>query len=313
MCFAQVRSCDRATAILEGNIVNGRLRIVTALVFGALLVGGSYYLSSERKSSASIPDPRVEAVTASAPPRDFIEIEDADGNGIADWKETLPTVPDLAEKLAATSSSTASTTHTNELAIHTLQSMIQSGMTGAYQTNPSALALDAAAYMGGLATDELFTEADVKTSSDTSEAALRAYGNRVAEITEENAVQKRIDSEVAILGRALNANDPALLADLALIVSSYEGMVGDMRALSVPETYAKEHLDLLNTYNAILNDVRGMQHAFTDPIYALARFQRYEDDGKGLYQAISNLYLKLHKDGIRWTSDDAVSDFITIE
>lgn len=270
------------------------------------MIGGAFMLSSER--SVAAPDPRVEAVVAPAPDRSFIEVADADGDGIADWKQTFPTLTGTARS----ASSTEPETHTRALAVSMLQRLMQSSMSGAFGERTVDIAADTDAYIRSLASDELATEADITLSGDTSVAALRAYGNGIARIVRDNAMEGSVDTELQMLGRALRNNDPDELSDLSRIAASYEGMITDMRDLPVPRTLAKEHLDLLNTYRAMHTNIRAFEGAFTDPVYALARFQRHEDDMRGVWQAIVNLYTTLHEEGVRWTDGDIAEEFITV-
>ncbi|MEX0918299.1 MAG: hypothetical protein WDZ93_04050 [Candidatus Paceibacterota bacterium] len=295
--------------------MNGKLnpRIVIASLAGLLLVFGAFYLSPYGQETR-LPDPRVEVVAGPAPEREFIDVRDENGDGVADWKETLsPKAPWLTDRQTSTSTATTTErTHTQTVAIDMLQRMLQSGMRGG--TGDAETVLDRSNdYVYMLATDKLYAGRDVRTSPDTGTAALRAYGNAFAEITFANSVQKELEDEVVILDRAVNARDPAALADLALIAESYEGMTHDLLAIPVPQTLVAEHLDLINTLNAIAIDIRGFEKVFEDPLLALARIQRYEDDALGLYQAISNLYLAIDAAGVVWTDADAAGRLIEIK
>lgn len=290
-------------------------RILVAATVGLVMVVGAYFITSQPANTA--PDPRETAVVGPAPERDFITIDDEDGNGIADWKQTLPERPEwLTERAVATSTEEvehASSTHTEVLAQSMLRRMLSNNMLDGFGDSPEEITERSAEYIQMLATDPLYLEGDIVIDNDTSADALRAYGNRVAEITFDNAVAKPVENELDILDTAVQLQSEAALGDLELIAASYEGMVADMLATPVPRTYVTEHLDLINTYNAVAVDIRGMQQTFTDPIYALVRIQRYGDDVYGIYQAISNLYLKLDEDGIEWGDDDIASQFIRID
>lgn len=264
-------------------------------------------LSLDRTAAA--PDPRVQAVVAPAPDRTFIEIDDQDGDGIADWKQTLPSVG----LRATTTASTTPETHTRTVAVNALQRLMESNMQPELGEGVEGITGDIDTYIQSLAIDTLLVEADISLSDDTSSTALRAYGNSIARIVRDNAMEGEVATEIELLERALQANDPELLADLARIAASYEGMIADMRALSVPRTYVKEHLDLVNTYQAMLINIRAFEAAFTDPVYSLVRFQRHQEDMRGVWQAIVNVYTELHEDGIRWTDADIASEFITVE
>lgn len=289
-------------------------RIIIAVVVGILLIGGAFWLSETRAQPT--PDPRREAVTAPAPERDYITIADEDGDGIADWKQTVPKKPAwLTKQISTTTASTTATSssHTEAFAVRTLKEMMQSNMYGEFGGNTESIINDSNAYINELATDELYTEADISVTNDQSDATLRVYGNRIATIALNNGVEKDIENELSILHSAMQTQDAEALADLQLIEHSYENMVAAMLATPVPAGYTDVHLNLVNAYEALRVDVVAMQHVFDDPLYALVRLQRYEEDGQGLYQAISDVYLQLHDDGVRWSEDDIASDFIRID
>lgn len=285
-------------------------RIVIASCLGLFFVFGAFVLSSDETYAE--PDPRLTAVTGPAPEREYIPVQDTDGDGTADWKKLLPRATNWLTASTTGTTTAATSTHTELFAKQTLEQLMNAGIYGAYGNNTDTILAYSNEFINKLAVDELYTESDIIVSQNTSETALRAYGNRVAGITIENSVDREIESELSILNQATQTQDPESLADLMIIAAAYEQIVYDMLATQVPYTYTKEHLDLINTYNAILVDIRAMQQVFTDPLYALVRVKRYEEDGKGLFQAVTNLYVKLHQDGIRWGEHDTASKFIRV-
>lgn len=285
-------------------------------IFGASLIGIALVLCAvvvNGYRGPRTPDPRVEAVIAPAPEREYIKVTDADDDGSADWKETLPPKSAWLEESEKAAMATGTDTHTKAVAIDLLTRMMESNMAEGFSASPEMIALESQADIAKLATDELFDESDIIVSDHVSEAALRAYGNRIAEISAEHAVEKEVKNEIDILQAALEAQDPALLADLSLLSASYAGMVVSLQETAAPRGYEKEHLDLLNTLNAMAIDLDAMRQAYSDPLYALVRIRRYEEDVAGLYAAISNVYLKLHYAGIEWRDGDAAADLIRIE
>ncbi len=67
----------------------------------------------------------------------------------------------------------------------------------------------------------------------------------------------------------------------------YANTLSDSLRIEVPESFATEHIDLLNAYEAILIDIEAMQVAFSDPIFALARIKNYENDSRTLFARAS--------------------------
>jgi hypothetical protein len=55
----------------------------------------------------------------------------------------------------------------------------------------------------------------------------------------------------------------------------------------------KQHLDLINTFNALHESIKAMALATEDPALALIRLKRYQDDALGLKLALENMYMTL--------------------
>lgn len=288
--------------------MNINFRIVGASVVGILLVGGAFVLAEKNQEYVD-PDPRLGVVAGPAPERSFIETEDKNGDGVADWREPFATLD--TDRVIATG--TASTTETGRIAIDTIASLMNARMEGGIAISPEDIVERANFAVAQLAMDTLYTKADIVVSPQTSTAVLHAYGNRVAQITFDNAVEGEVRNEIDILKDVTEGRNAEALEEFTPIIEGYEGMVNDMLATPVPQAYVKEHLDLVNTYNAILQDIKGFKLANDDPLVALARVKRYNDDTRGLFQAIVNLYTKLHEDGITWTEYDVVLQLIDIE
>lgn len=237
--------------------------------------------------------------------RTFIAVDDTDEDGLPDWQNTLNiSTIYLDEETSATTTLTKTASLAAELAALSLP--------GNNLDNNSALE-DLSARLAAEGVDKQYTRADIRISNNNDAESLRRYGNRVAAITFEYAPPKGTENEMVILNRAMSMNDAKLIEKLKPITSSYEGMVSAMMVTEVPSTLVKEHLSLINVYTAILNDLRAFENVFVDALPAMTRLSRYQADTEALYLAISNLYLKLDKAGIKWTDADTTSRFIKIE
>lgn len=58
----------------------------------------------------------------------------------------------------------------------------------------------------------------------------------------------------------------------------------------VPRVFLKQHLDLINTYEAMYQDISAMALSVEDPAVALLRIKRYREDALGLGLALQNMY-----------------------
>jgi hypothetical protein len=88
----------------------------------------------------------------------------------------------------------------------------------------------------------------------------------------------------------MDSHDPNELTKLDPIITAYKNMRDQTLATPVPQGFEKQHLDLINVYQAIFAGVSDMKLGFSDPVVALLRIKRYPDDARGLGNALTNLY-----------------------
>lgn len=272
-------------------------RIAVAFVVGLTMAGGSYILS---KNSESAGTNNQGITSAENPVRQFINVGDNDQDGLPDWQNSLSlNTVNLDEE--------REDTRTSALAVELAT------LTTATEASPDSILASIGSELASETKDVEYTPLDIKIIEDNSQASLRSYGNKVADIALKNAPPAGTEDELTVLNRALVRNDPNILNNLSPTILSYERMIGGMLVVSVPSSMVREHLSLLNVYQALLNDIKGFQGTFKDALPAMMRFRRYQADVEGLYVALNLLYLKLHNQGVVWTSTDKVSQFITIE
>jgi len=73
----------------------------------------------------------------------------------------------------------------------------------------------------------------------------------------------------------------------------YRATLEDTVLIPVPEFLTKQHLDLINTYQAVTEDVEGMLMNESDPIVTLIHLRRYQDSALAMYYALENMYMAL--------------------
>ncbi len=266
-------------------------RIGVAFLAGAVLVSGSLFL----KQSVNAESKQAALLVTAAPERSFIDVVDRNNNGIPDWQEALQSTSPLMLPGEDENYEYAPSTLTEEFGVAFFENYVRSKGYGVFGVTEEELIERSSGLLADKATDELFTIAHITLGEDNQPAALKTYGNAVAVILNRYAAQG--DSELVILGRAMRNNDPDELDRLQPLVDSYDGMVRDMLALRVPSQYVGEHLDIINTFNALAIDIEAMRNAYEDPISALIRLKRYEEDAIGMSAALINLYDRLKLEG----------------
>jgi hypothetical protein len=265
--------------------VVGATIIGFALVAGAYVVnnfGQSYQPSQSAVAQASVPTPRV-----------AIPVSDNDNNGIEDWRDTFVT----AEPIIINQTDqpyTPPATITGQMSIQFMEGVIRSKYYGSFANSEEEVIRRTITGLTKEASDRLYGKADITIMRDWNEADIVNYANTLANILYTNSVPD-LESEVLILRDIVNNKNVSRMSELKTLVNVYRNYRDDTLKLPVPDFMAKQHLDLINTYHAILSDIEAMTLAFDDPAVTLLRLKRYEEDATGLALALQNIYLALEE------------------
>ena len=156
---------------------------------------------------------------------------------------------------------------------------------------------------------KVFTLQDLTVSNNNSAAAFETYGNAVASVFLQHPIPPSLN-ELEIFQTAVNSNNPADLAGLAIIRTAYSGIVAGLANLKVPSQAVTLHLALLNDFSQTLNDIEGMQKLFTDPITAVAAIQNYETTDPNVLDDLTAFGPLFTKYGATFSSTEPGSVFI---
>jgi len=282
-------------------MVDSRKRIALAFLFGGTLVAAAFLMGGKQNTYA-----QEGAAAATVVERSHIDVEDTNGDGIPDWKEALQKTEPIVLPQTATTTYTKPTTFTGKFALAFFEKILRSKMYGSFGKSSEEVIQETTEALARETQDVLFTEEDIEIIETQSDEVIRAYGNHIATIA---LSQKATgDNEALILQDALRYDDPKRLTELEPIAQSYVTMVTQMLQTPVPSSYVKEHLDLLNAYNAVREDVSAMQKIYEDPMYTFIRTKRYQDDVLGMGNALMQLFDAITaKDKIEWTQTDSAS------
>ena len=281
-------------------MADSRKRIAGAFLIGSALVAGAFLIS--RNSSTYAPSGTLSVASVE---RGYIPIEDSNQDGVPNWQEALQqTDPIILEELA-TSTYERPTTFTGKFALNFFENYLRSKMYGVFGDSQDEVIAESTQALIRETQDVLFVAEDLSVVQSSTPEILRAYGNEVAKIVLSQHTGE--DNEAIILQDSLRYEDKERLNDLDPIAASYVTIVKKMLELPVPQDYAKQHLDLLNAYNAIREDVSGMQKVYEDPMYTFVRMKRYPDDVLGMYNALTSLFdaLSLER-GAQWEEGEPV-------
>lgn len=272
-------------------------RGVNSRVFGAILVGvglvvGAWMLNSFTLT-APTPDQPFFATETPAPERNHLATSDSDQDGVEDWQEPFLTAgPVILDE--ATSTYERLNTLTERAGISMMENLLTAQVYGGAQNiKPEQLIGDSVENVVREAqNDRLYTQADISIIPGNEPDIVRTYANAVAMVIEKNDV-KGLRQELLIFQDAVTTKNPKHYAELVSIANMYQKNRDELLSLPVPAPLVKQHLDLINVFEAIQKDLVAMSVAEEDPVLSLLRLKRYQDDVSGLGFALQNMYTAL--------------------
>ncbi len=284
---------------------------------GALAVGTIIILVALNVSRATGSDMSGSVVVAAAPERNYIESTDSDGDGVKDWEESLGSrfVEIATNESSSTLSGTrapytAPTTLTGKFSEAFFEDYLDGKVKGEDFSNPEAFIGNAVTAIEKNTQSLKHSRLELTIVPSTFETA-NAYGNELATIMQNN--KSDVGDEIDIMQKALDAHDPALLGQLTPIMSMYTNTIADAQKMNVPEAFVNAHIAFLDACEALSADIHAMQIAFDDPLYAIARVQKYNEDKKSLYLSLKNISLTFTAEGVTYMNDEPGAFFYLFE
>lgn len=278
------------------------MRIGGAVFVGIALIAGAFYISRLQNQT-----PDSDGLTANS-------IESTRGIlAGGNWEEELREMslranPDAAELdfNEAAPVLAEPTTLTEKFSRSFFESYVRTNASGRLENGGQEAFLNASIdSLAAEAGDELYTSRDI-TIGGSEIADLRAYGNAIAAIVKTHLPTPQ--GELTIFQTALANDDGEELKKLANIHEAYDAILTDTLHLAAPSSLAVEHVALVNAYLAVRNDIRAMETAFEDPLYALVRVKRYQDDELAIIASVTRIYRFLYQAGVRYASDEPGSE-----
>ena len=279
-------------------------KTVGSLLVGIALVSGAYIYSNFKFSKVSQPALLQEADTAA---RTAIAVTDKDENGIEDWRDTfVTTAPVILE--SASSTYELPTTVTGQVSIQFLENFIRSKYYGPLGGSKEAVVENTVDTLTKATQQELYDTHDVMIMSIWTDADIKNYANAMADAVLTNNVSGT-DSELNIMNDALNNGKTERLKELEVIADIYTRTLEDSLTIPVPSPFLKQHLDLLNSYRAVQEDIAAMSLVATDPMVTFMRFKRYQDDALALRLSLENMYMSLTPYNHLFNNSDSAAFF----
>lgn len=279
-------------------------KILGSILIGVAIVAGTYTIANFGKSRMSAPAAVIES---QAPARVAIAVNDKDSNGVEDWRDQL--IPETAAVITQASSSyELPTTLTGQMSIEFLQNYVASKNNGPFGNTKEEVVGETIEKLSEASVQEIYDTPDISILETWTDEDVKNYANAMAGAVLVNNVEG-VDQELNILQDALVRGNVERMGELKTIADIYKRTLDDSLAIPVPAHFVKYHLDLINSYSALYNDIEALSLAASDPALALIRFKRYQDDALALKLSLQNIYLALNPYSDLFSNSDSALFF----
>ncbi len=266
-------------------------KVMGATLVGGALVCGAFVLNNLRTNQipvAAVIDP-VQQIDTTLGDRNFIPVNDTNNDGVEDWREEF--VVQAPIELPATGTPTTfamPTTITDQVGIQVFESLLKNKANVQFTQTNEEIVGRTTDKVKSLAQDTLYTRESI-TVVPTEPVAIRRYANMMGQSLITNNVTDS-EGELEIVYAALQTNRQEDLKKLEPLAEMYKKLRDDALAAPVPERFAEDHLNLINAYHAMYRNITDFQMIFDDPLVALLRIKRYQDDATALALILSAMY-----------------------
>ncbi len=278
-------------------------RILGSFIVGAALVAGAFLFLRFGDPIAQ----HAAVVETTVPVRAAIPVSDTDQNGIEDWRDAFVTNEPVVLPTASTTY-TPPTTLTGQVGIQFFQDIVRSKYYGPFGQDQSEVVTETVTELARNTEQILYDVRDISVLDTWNEETIKLYANAMGDNIKNNN-QTGLEHELLILDDIMRNEKTERLPELSLIAQSYKNMRDGALAIPVPRPLLKEHLDLINTYEAVYQDIEAMTLSLEDPVVALLRIRRYEEDALGLRLALENMYDALSPYANQFSPTDSAQIF----
>lgn len=284
-------------------------KVVGATIIGFALVAGAYVASNFGESNFnSQQQPANLQAAETTTIRTAIVVTDTDHNGIEDWRDEFVKNETIVLDKETDDYSTP-TTLSGQTGIHLMEGILSARTYGPLgRTNEEIID----GTVNSLITQTkiaAYDSTEISIMTEWGEQDIVNYANTAAATIYRHS-NPELEHEMDILFEVTRNGKTEKLSELAAIRDIYKGYLDDTLQIPVPKILAKPHLDLINTYQAIYEDLDGMTHTIDDPLVALMHINRYQDDTVGLAMALRNMYEALEPYAEFFTPEDPAVLFV---
>ena len=266
-------------------------KVLGATLVGGALVCGAFVLNNLRTAQAPLAANvlPVQKIDTTLGDRNFIAVSDANNDGVEDWREEFVVQAPIQLPASGTPVAfTMPTTVTDQVGIQVFESLLKNKANVQFNQSNEEIVGRTTDKVKNLAQDTLYTRESI-TVVPTEPVAIRRYANMMGQSLITNNVTDS-EGELEIVFAALQTNRQEDLKKLEPLAEMYKKLRDDALAAPVPERFAEDHLNLINAYHAMYRNITDFQMIFDDPLVALLRIKRYQDDATALALILSAMY-----------------------
>jgi len=239
---------------------------------------------------------------------------DTDGDGIPDWeeslygldptkKETTPGTPDSVaiEKLKAqqtaetngqTSTGTEDTTNLTQTDkfsrefLATVSTLNQNGTLD--DATVEKLSSSLADNIKNSAPRKVYTLADIKITNDSTQT-IKKYSDVFESLAPKNPTKYTVLDVLQKFSADENNIDVSVLSELDPIIEQTNKIIAGMVKMEIPQSLAPLHLDVINGFERIAENLNDIKLYDTDVIAALSGMSKYNQNSTTLVSNITKL------------------------
>lgn len=141
------------------------------------------------------------------------------------------------------------------------------------------------------------------TLVDTTEDALRAYGNAVMEVFSRHP-EAGAEATYIALAKATDSQDSSYLASLKKVSAGYRAIADQLAVLPVPRTLSPLHMQAVKNLYAITEAFPDLEKSVSDPLRGIAGLQTYQLLMGETGRVLTNTAEALKKGGILFSKDE---------
>lgn len=283
-------------------------QILGATAIGLALVLGAYTFNSIGKPLET-PQPASTQQALKAPSRMPLPVTDSNRDGVEDWRDEFITTKPIVIDRSSIDAYTPPTTLTGQTSIDFFTDTIQAKLNQPFGLSQEAVFERITDKVARSTEQTIYTLSNITILEEWDEVDVLNYANTVAaSLIRHN--NNNLRHEVEIMNQAILEQQPAVLDELKAVGAMYQSYRDDLLLIPVPKIMAKEHLDLINTFEAVAVDISAMRLVFDDPLVTLMRLKRYDGDTEGMRLALQNMYNVLLPYTKLLKSDDPANIFV---